>query len=133
MSEEPQASGSHLRIAYPMIFVTDMARTVAYYEGRLGFKVDYLYGDPPFYGMMTRDGASFHFRHVDKIPMVRTDTDLLATVVSAQGVRALFREFEEKGASFHQSLKIQPWGSTDFIVEDPDRNLICFSSKNDQA
>ena len=41
----------------------------------------------------------------------------------------LFLEFTQKGVEFHQPLKTQPWGMTDFIVKDPDGNLLCFASR----
>ena len=115
--------------AYPMIFVTNFAKAVDYYRDKLGFKVDYVYGDPPFYGMMTRDGASLHFRHVDKHPVNQSGDDLLATAIVVNDVKELFLEFKEKGVEFHQTLKTQPWGATDFIVKDPEGNLLSFASK----
>ena len=123
-----KGSKKYLCAAYPMIFVADVAKAVDYYQKKLRFKVDYLYGNPPFYGMMTRDGAGLHFRHIGKHPVDRTEDDLLATAIPVQGVKALFLEFRKKGVEFHQTLKVQPWGTTDFIVKDSDSNLLCFSS-----
>ncbi|MCE0498821.1 MAG: VOC family protein [Methylacidiphilales bacterium] len=119
---------TRLHIAYPMVFVTDFAKAVAYYKTKLRFKVDYLYGEPPFYGMITRDGASFHLRHVDKQPMDRSEEDLLTAVILVEGIKSLFLEFKANGTEFHQTLKLQPWGTSDFIVKDPDGNLLSFAS-----
>src|SRR5271170_6129047 len=88
-TKNTKESEKYLCDAYPMIFVTDFAKAVAYYQDKLGFKVDYLYGNPPFYGMMTRDGASLHFRHVDKNPVDHSEGDLLATAIPVKGVKAL--------------------------------------------
>jgi catechol 2,3-dioxygenase-like lactoylglutathione lyase family enzyme len=128
MTEKTKVSEKYLCAAYPMIFVADVTKAADYYRNKLGFKVAYLYGDPPFYGMMTRDGAGLHFRHVCKNPVDRTEDDLLATAIPVKGVKALFLEFKKKGVEFHQTLKAQPWGSTDFIVKDIDGNLLCFAS-----
>jgi uncharacterized glyoxalase superfamily protein PhnB len=117
-----------LHVAYPMIFVVDVTKATEYYKSKLGFKVDFLYGEPPFYGMMTRDGASLHFRHIDKYPLIRSEEDLLATAISVSEVKSLFLEFKDSGAEFHQTLKRQPWGASDFIVKDPDGNLLNFAS-----
>jgi hypothetical protein len=43
----------------------------------------------------------------------------------------LFLEFRTAGVSFHQTLKKEPWGAMNFIVMDPDRNLILFSGPAD--
>ncbi|HEY4985896.1 MAG TPA: VOC family protein, partial [Bradyrhizobium sp.] len=40
---------------------------------------------------------------------------------------ALFLEFQAAGAEFFQPLKREPWGARDFIVRDPDGNLLLFA------
>ncbi len=37
---------------------------------------------------------------------------------------------QQRGA-FAQTLKEQPWGATDFLVRDPDGNLLCFARAGD--
>ena len=117
-----------LHVAYPMIFVTDITKATDYYKSKLGFKVDFLYGEPPFYGMMTRDGAGLHFRHVDKHPLIHSEEDLLAAAIPVSEIKSIFLEFKDNGAEFHQTLKRQPWGASDFIIKDPDGNLLNFAS-----
>lgn len=45
-STEPETKT--LCAAYPMLFVADVAKSVKFYKTKLGFKVDYVYGEPPF-------------------------------------------------------------------------------------
>jgi uncharacterized glyoxalase superfamily protein PhnB len=116
-----------LHAAYPMVFVTDVAQAAEYYKTKLAFKVDYLYGEPPFYGMVTRDGASLHLRHVDRHPLDRTEKDLLTASIPVEGIESLFLEFQASGVEFHQTLQRQPWGTSDFIVKDSDGNLLNFA------
>jgi len=128
-SQKAKAAGnSKLHIAYPMVFVSDVTKALAFYKNKLGFKVDYLYGEPPFYGMISRDGASLHLRHVDKHPFHHAEEDLLTASIPVDEVQSLFLEFKAKRVAFHQTLKRQPWGATDFIVKDPDGNLLQFAS-----
>lgn len=128
----PSASGEpELLQAHPQIFVTDMPRAVAFYRDRLGFEVAYLYGEPPFYGLVRRGGAALNLRHVDRMPLDRDlcrREDLLAATIVVRNARALFVACEETGVDFHQSYRQQPWGTQDFIVTDPDGNLIHFAS-----
>jgi uncharacterized glyoxalase superfamily protein PhnB len=56
---------------------------------------------------------------------------LLAALIAVEHVEALYREYQSRGLAFHQSLKTQPWGAQDFVVSDPDGNLIGFSSRTD--
>ena len=117
--------------AFPQIFVTDMARAVAFYRDQLGFRVVYLHGEPAFYGLVARDGAEVNLRHVDAPvldPALRDRETLLSANIPVEAVEALHREFEARSVPFAQPLTRQPWGTLDFIVRDPDGNLLCFAS-----
>ena len=130
--QNPQrAPAAQLRIAYPQLFVTDMARATAFYSGQLDFTIVYLYGEPPFYGLVARDGIGLNLRHLDAPPIdpaLRTRESLLSAVIVVDAVEALFAEFAARGVTFAQPLARQPWGTTDFIVRDPDGNLVNFAS-----
>jgi catechol 2,3-dioxygenase-like lactoylglutathione lyase family enzyme len=39
------------------LFVADIQASCDFYTGKLGFAVDFVYGDPPFYAQVTRDNA----------------------------------------------------------------------------
>ena len=78
---------------------------------------------------MARDGVPLNLRYVcDPVFAgdIREREDLLAATVGASGVKALYEEFKAKGATFHQGIKRHPWGAIDFVVKDPDGNLISF-------
>jgi len=49
------------------------------------------------------------------------------TVDTAEDIKQLFLEFQAAGVSFHQALKLEPWGAKNFIVQDPDGNLVLFA------
>jgi hypothetical protein len=42
------------------LFVADIKASCEVLTAKLGFVVDFIYGDPPFYGQVTRDGARLH-------------------------------------------------------------------------
>jgi catechol 2,3-dioxygenase-like lactoylglutathione lyase family enzyme len=121
------------RIAHPQVFVTDMERAIRFYRDSLGFEVGFTYGDPPFYGLMQRGEAVFNLRHVDMLPWdddMRRREDLLALTIQTSGLKELFVAWKEAGVPMHQPLKEQPWGR-DFIVRDPDGNLLGFGDLPD--
>jgi catechol 2,3-dioxygenase-like lactoylglutathione lyase family enzyme len=135
VSEVPASDPEILRV-HPQVFVTDLARAVAFYRDRLGFAVAYLYGEPPFYGLVERGGAGLNLRHVDASPFhagVREREDLLAATLVVRNLKALFVAYKEAGVAFHQPYREQPWGAHDFIVADPDGNLIHFASAPGEA
>lgn len=127
----PDPADPRLLAAYPQLFVRDVTRAAAFYRDKLGFAVTYLYGEPPFYGLVERDGVGLNLRHVDQPvmdPALREEESLLSANIPVRAVMALFVEFKERGVAFQQTLKEQPWGAIDFVVRDPDGNLLCFAS-----
>lgn len=114
------------------LFVADI-RVSCDFFGRLGFAVDFVYGDPPSYGQVSRDGARLALRHVDEPVFagdIREREELLSasiTVAAADEIEQLFLSFQSAGARFHQTLKQEPWGARTFVVRDPDGNLILFA------
>ena len=119
-----------LALAEPQLFTADIKRACDFYTGKLGFRVKFLYGDPPLYGQVIRDGARLNLRHVDR-PVLdrgrRAREDLLSATIVLDRIEPLFLEYQAKGLVFHQVLGTQPWGRRTFIVADPDGNLIAFS------
>lgn len=133
MPEQAGATRPVLIAAQPQVFVSDMDRACAFFTGKLGFRVVFRYGDPPFYAQVARDGAALNLRHVDEPvfdPLLRDRESLLSaslTVATAAVIEALYQEFAVSGAGFAQDLRTQPWGARDFIVRDPDGNLVHFA------
>jgi catechol 2,3-dioxygenase-like lactoylglutathione lyase family enzyme len=129
MSESQTLTKPTLLAAEPQLFVTDIAAACAFYVSRLGFSVAFIWGDPPFYAQIFRDGARLNLRHLDGPvfdPAVR-DQDLLSASITVDDVKALFLEFQAAGADFAQALKTEAWGARTFIVRDPDGNLVLFA------
>ena len=61
---------------------------------------------------------------------VRDQEELLSvsmTVATADEIKLLFLEFQSTGVAFHRTLKKQPWGAKNFVVKDPDGNLLLFA------
>src|SRR5688572_19948387 len=98
----------------PQLFVSDLGASCQFFTARLGFAIDFLYGDPPFYGQVTRDGASLSLRHVDRpvrdslTAALKSDADLLVASITVDDVKALHSEFQASGATFHQTLRTEP-------------------------
>jgi catechol 2,3-dioxygenase-like lactoylglutathione lyase family enzyme len=115
------------------LYVRDLKASTEFFTTRLGFSVDFLYGEPPFYGQVSRDQARFALRCVDEPVFagdIREREDLLSATVTlgtADGIEELFLACQAREVALHQSLRIEPWGAKTFIVKDPDGNLILFA------
>lgn len=121
-----------LLAAEPQLFVADVEVSCEFYTKKLGFKVAFTYGEPPFYGQVFRDGARLNLRHLDE-PAIRPELQdrehLLSASITVDDAKPLFLEFQAAGVPFHQTLKTEPWGARTFIVRDPDGNLILFAGQ----
>ncbi len=119
------------------LFVTDIKASCDFFTEKLGFAIDFTYGDPLFYAQISRDNARFALRHVDKQPFAgdtREREHLLSasiTVATADEIKQLFLSYESQGVRFHQTLKKEPWGARTFVVADLDGNLILFAGPAD--
>ncbi|HKP24266.1 MAG TPA: VOC family protein [Dongiaceae bacterium] len=119
--------------AIPQLFVSDIAASCDFFTDKLGFAVEFVYGETPFYAQVKRGGAQVALRHadrsvLDKIAAAMTaDVDMLAASISVDDVQALYSEFRAANAAFHQELRTEPWGAKTFIVPDPDGNLLLFA------
>lgn len=119
--------------AEPQLFVIDIQRSCEFFREKLAFSLVFSYGDPPYYAQVARDAARLNLRCVDRRVLEATTRDreeLLSasmTVATVDEIKLLFLEFQSAGVSFHQRLKKQPWGAKNFIVKDPDGNLLLFA------
>ncbi len=115
------------------LFVTDIQVSCSFFTDKLGFTVDFVYGEPPFYGQVIRDKAQLALRLVREpvfVDDIREREHLLSasiTVDTADEIKQLFLHFQANGVPFHQTIKKEPWGARNFIVLDPDGNLILFA------
>ncbi len=118
------------------LFVADIKASCEFFTAKLGFVVDFIYGDPPFYGQVTRDNARFVLRQIDEPVFrdIREREHLLSaavTVATVDEIKQLFLSYQAEGVRFHQTLKKEPWGARTFVVQDLDGNLILFAGPAD--
>ena len=115
------------------LFVSDIRKSCDFFTKKLGFTVVYTYGDPPFYGQVKRDAARLNLKHMDDPvidPALRDREQLLSAdmgVDTADAIKQLYLEFQAAGVDFQQTLMRQPWGAKNFVVRDPDGNLLLFA------
>ena len=133
----PVAPRSILNSTEAQLFVADIQASCAFYTDKLGFAVAFVYGDPPFYGQVTRDHARLNLRAIDEPVFagdIREREQLLSatlTVATRAEIEQLFLSYQSVGVPFQQSLKQESWGARTFVVRDPDGNLVLFAGPAD--
>ena len=126
-------SAAVITVAEPQLFVADIKASCDFFTGKLGFTVVFTYGEPPFYAQVARDAARINLRCVAE-PVIdaalRDREELLSAslcVATAEEIKQLFLAFQSAGVTFFQTLRREPWGARNFIVKDPDGNLLLFA------
>jgi hypothetical protein len=109
--------------AIPVIFVANVEASAEFFKGTLGFSIDFLHGEPPFYGSVSRDGACVHLKFVHQ-PVLTVGTQdrdgFIGAFIEVENVKALYTEYLTAGAIFDQKLKKQAWGGR---VPSPQREV----------
>lgn len=127
------ASQATVIAAIPQVFVSDITASCSFFTRKLGFALEFVHGEPPFYAQVKRGGAQIALRHVDRPVLdkiaiaMKADVDMLAASISVDDVQALYREFQTADVAFHQAQRAEPWGARTFIVQDLDGNLLLFA------
>ena len=135
MTDEPRQATPRpvLTSIEAQLFVADIKKSCDFYTKKLGFAVEFIYGEPPYYGQVVRDNARLNLRLVSEpvfVADVRKREHLLSasiTVATSNEIKQLFLSYQAAGVSFEQTLKKEPWGARTFVVSDPDENLILFA------
>lgn len=133
MTSAPTQTRPVLTSVAAHLYVRDLLASTGFFTAKLGFRVDFVYGDPPFYGQVSRDHAHLALRSMDEpffADNIREREKLLSasiTLASAEEIQQLFFDYQAANVDFAQTLRNEPWGAKTFIVRDPDRNLILFA------
>jgi catechol 2,3-dioxygenase-like lactoylglutathione lyase family enzyme len=115
------------------LYVRDLKASTDFFTTKLGFTIDFIYGDPPFYSQVSRDNARLALRSIDEhffAEDVRQREGLLSasiTLATADEIQQLFVAYKAADVPIAQPLRIEPWQATTFVVQDPDGNLILFA------
>ena len=107
---------------------TDLDRAVDFYTTKLGFDLAFRYED--FYAGVASGGCMVHLKRVDVpdpgIPFVR-DGDHLHLYLTVDDVESAFEKMKRVGVTIVEELRPRPWGTTEFVVEDPDGHVIYYA------
>jgi catechol 2,3-dioxygenase-like lactoylglutathione lyase family enzyme len=128
---QPVPAGPVLKGALPVVFVSNVQASAAFFRDKLGFAMDFLHGHPPFYASVSRGAARLHLRFVHE-PVItpgarEREQELLAAFLDVDNIKGLFAEYKAAGVAFVHPLRKEPWGGSAFIVLDPDGNCFCFA------
>jgi catechol 2,3-dioxygenase-like lactoylglutathione lyase family enzyme len=119
-----------IRQIVPVFFTTDIPRTIAWYQDKLGFTCIGTWQDPPVYAILVRDHHAIHFRcAAPPTPNPEKDEEeLLDAYLYVDDADAFYAEYAAKAVPFARDLGNMPWNSREFVVRDCDNRLLAFGS-----
>ncbi len=110
----------------PVYPVADVAAAIEWYRRVLGFEPQLVNppDDPvPVYAVLHRDEVAMHLMRLDEAPYgLRAPVQAQFWITS--GLEELFRHVEVHGARVLQPPEARPWGHRDFMIADPDGNVV---------
>ena len=100
----------------PVLPVSDVQATVDYYCRQLGFVLDFVMGEPPDHGSVTRGKVGIQFA-----PCADPQVALFYPgyfYLFVENIDVLAAEYRDRGIAFSQALQTQDHGMREFEVVD---------------
>jgi uncharacterized glyoxalase superfamily protein PhnB len=120
---------AQIRGTAPCLIVQDVVRAHAYYAGKLGFESPRMWGDPPTFCIVKRDGFDLMLAQADAGKQVHPNAENDGRIDAYFWVRdadALHAEFAGNGADVVCEPEDQPYGMREILVRDLDGHVLCF-------
>jgi catechol 2,3-dioxygenase-like lactoylglutathione lyase family enzyme len=114
----------------PQLRTTDLAASVRFYTGTLGFALEFQYED--FYAGIRAGSQMFHLKLVDEpdpsVAFVERGDHfhLYFETDDAAGAAAALRR---KGVALVRDLHDTPWGTREFVVRDDQGHTLYFGER----
>ena len=114
-----------LKESATIFVVKNVLESAAYFHDALGFKIEFLYGEPPNYAGVSRDNIAVHLEAADNTGHQVGQTGLNVFV---EDVDQLYQELHGRNAHILKPPHNRPWGMRNCVVADMDGNYICFGT-----
>lgn len=114
----------------PVLLVRDVAAAADYYRDQLGFSYDRLWGEPPNFCMVQRDGLTVMLGEMGSgataTPNWKVVDKMWDAYIWVDDVEAVYAELQQRGATIDYTLHMKPYGVKEFGVQDLDDHDLAF-------
>ncbi len=108
----------------PVLAVDDLPKAITFYRDKLGFEVDFTWGDPPYYAIARR-GANVAI-HLSEREDTTTPIAPAYVYIFVTNADALYEEFSEQGVEIFQPPQEAEYGMREFEVRDLSGHFVTF-------
>jgi len=117
----------------PVLLVADVVKASEHYRDKLGFEDVDLFGEPPNFAILRRDGLAVMLaqkgRGVKHLPNWRVVDKTVNIYFWVDDAEALYAELQQRGATIDYTIYTTPWGTREFGVQDADDHDIAFGQR----
>jgi hypothetical protein len=121
----------------PVLFASNLAKTIAYWNDKMGFESRNIVGEPPEFAILGRDAAFVMLRQAPRdhtiAPYWKIREGLWNAYFWIDDARALFDELKARGAQIDYELCKQPYNVLEFGIQDLDQQDIGFGQELDPS
>ncbi len=121
---------TQIQAVAPVLLVRDVVASANYFRDKLGFTFDRLWGAPPNFCMVRRDGQTVMLSQApakaNLVPHWRVVEQMWNVYFWVEDVEALYVEYKQSGAKIDYELGLKPYGVKEFGVQDLDGHDIAF-------
>jgi len=117
--------------AVPVICTDDVTATVVYFEETLGFKQDWIWGDPPVYAGLKAGTVEIYVTHDPGMARAIRQQELGPDVfLWVKGIDAVYEKHKAAGAEIFEALSERPWGVRQYVIREPNGYLLKVAESN---
>lgn len=138
LAQEWRADSAHLAPKGPRLFsmepallVHDVAATVEFYRDKLGFGIDFLYGDPPTHASVSRGewtGNMVTIQLSQVPPEHEINPAAYLYIIMDAGLDRLCEQYRDCGVGIIEEPENQPWGLREFAIRDCNGYMLRFGT-----
>ena len=104
----------------PVISTADVRASIDYYVRVLGFREHFVFGEPPVYAGVERDGVLLYLTLDPRMAAMLRSNQLHPDVfLWVQDVDALFADHRRNGATIIEEISDRAWDARQYVIEDP--------------
>jgi len=111
---------NNYRSAVPVIGTADVAGTVAYFEQTLGFKPQWIWGEPPVYAGVKAGSAMLYISCDPELAAAIREQCLTPDIfLWVSDIGKIYEEHRARHADIREELTERPWGVRQYVNREP--------------
>ena len=115
----------------PYLIVDDIFQSAEFYRDKLGFEFNRIWGEPPQFVIVHRDGVHIMLKSISAKGNVRPNYHVYRDAcwdayIWVKDADALYEELRSRGVKITREIENAPYGCRDFDVEDNSGYILCF-------